>query len=310
MQLTVRDVSKFLQVSESTVTRWIKQRGLPSHHVGGQYHFNRVELLEWATANRLKVCVEAFDRLAAEDEPSPSLVEAIETGGIFHHIKDSTRSVRLRALVEVLPLPETVDRELLLRLFLAREASASTAIGDGIALPHVRNPIVLHVDAPDGHRVLSGPSRRLRCARRQGRAHALLAHLPHGAKPFADSVAAVLRIARCEVQGGRAAPGPTRRDPAGGAREWRQRLAAPAHRGLRANQSMDVKDERDRSANSGTKRGSHGVLATVCGAGGVVVACLLALIPTLQVLVGGTPLSVQLGLGRPPRDFLHRPGRA
>ena len=36
MQLTVRDVSKFLNVSESTVTRWIKQRGLPSQYVGDQ----------------------------------------------------------------------------------------------------------------------------------------------------------------------------------------------------------------------------------------------------------------------------------
>ena len=148
MQLTVRDVSKFLQVSDSTVTRWIKQRGLPTHQVGGRFHFNRVELLEWATANRLKVCVEAFDQLAAEDDPSSSLVEALETGGIFHHMKDSTKERTLRALVDVLPLPESVDRELLLRLFLAREASASTAIGDGIALPHVRNPIVLHVARP------------------------------------------------------------------------------------------------------------------------------------------------------------------
>ena len=54
MQLTVRDASKFLKVSEPTVTRWIKQRGLPSRHVGGQYRFNRVELLEWATANKIR----------------------------------------------------------------------------------------------------------------------------------------------------------------------------------------------------------------------------------------------------------------
>ena len=54
----------------------------------------------------------------------------------------------MRSLVEVLPLPDGVDRELLLRLFLAREASATTAIGNGIALPHVRNPIVLHVTQP------------------------------------------------------------------------------------------------------------------------------------------------------------------
>jgi PTS system nitrogen regulatory IIA component len=33
-------------------------------------------------------------------------------------------------------------------LFQAREAAASTGIGDGIAIPHVRNPIVLNVEEP------------------------------------------------------------------------------------------------------------------------------------------------------------------
>jgi nitrogen PTS system EIIA component len=148
MQLTVRDVSKFLNVSEATVTRWIKQRGLPSRHVGGQYRFHRVDLLEWATANRVKVSVEVFDHLQLEDEPGPSLVEALEVGGIFYGLQDTDKEGALRSLVRVLPVPEGVDRELLLRLFLAREASATTAIGDGIALPHVRNPIVLHVARP------------------------------------------------------------------------------------------------------------------------------------------------------------------
>ncbi len=98
MQLTVRDVSKFLKVSESTVTRWIKQRGLPSQHVGGQYRFNRVELLEWATANKIRVSLEAFDDLRAEDEPVPSLVEALEAGGIFYKIKNSNKDTCLARL--------------------------------------------------------------------------------------------------------------------------------------------------------------------------------------------------------------------
>lgn len=148
MQLTVRDVSRFLSAPESTVIRWIKQRGLPSQHVGGQYRFNRVDLLEWATANQIKVSVEVFDHLQAEDEPGPSLSGALEAGGIFYQVKDTNKELALKAMVEVLPLPEGIDRDLLLRLFLAREASASTAIGDGIALPHVRNPIVLHVERP------------------------------------------------------------------------------------------------------------------------------------------------------------------
>ncbi len=148
MQLTVRDVSKFLNVSESTVTRWISQRGLPAQHVGGRYRFHRAELLEWATANQIKVAAEMFDDLEADDGPPPNLSEALEAGGIVRHLRGETRDAVLRALIEVLPLPEGLDRQFLLRLFLAREAAATTAIGDGIALPHVRNPMVLHVRRP------------------------------------------------------------------------------------------------------------------------------------------------------------------
>ena len=148
MQLTIRDVIKFLDVSESTVTRWIKRRGMPAQYVGGQYRFNRAELLEWATANQIKVSLQMFDQMEADSQPVPTLTEALDAGGIFHGLHVADKGHALRALVEVLPLPEEIDRELVLQLFLAREASASTAIGDGIAIPHVRNPIVLHVSQP------------------------------------------------------------------------------------------------------------------------------------------------------------------
>ena len=41
-----RDITQLLNVGESTVSRWIKQRGLPARQVGGQYRVNRSELLE------------------------------------------------------------------------------------------------------------------------------------------------------------------------------------------------------------------------------------------------------------------------
>ena len=148
MQLTVREVSRLLGVTESTVTKWIKQRGLPTQHVAGQYRFNRAELLEWATTNRTRVSPEMFYNLESEDDPVPSLGAALEAGGIIHNFPDTSRDRVLRALVKVLPLPEGIDREQLLKLFIAREAAASTGVGDGIALPHVRNPIVAHVNDP------------------------------------------------------------------------------------------------------------------------------------------------------------------
>jgi PTS system nitrogen regulatory IIA component len=148
MQLSIRDLTKLLNVAEGTVSRWIKQRGLPAQQVGGQYRVNRAELLEWATANQVRVSLELFDHLEADAESVPSLAEALEIGGIHYGLQDTDKDQALRALVRVLPLPDGVDRELLLRLFLAREASASTAMGNGIAIPHVRNPIVLHVTRP------------------------------------------------------------------------------------------------------------------------------------------------------------------
>ena len=54
----------------------------------------------------------------------------------------------LREFVARLPLPPEQDRATLLSVLEAREAMGSTGIGDGIAIPHVRNPIVMHVDHP------------------------------------------------------------------------------------------------------------------------------------------------------------------
>ena len=148
MQLSIRDLTKLLGVAEGTVSRWIKQRGLPARQVGGQYRVHRAELLEWATAQGVRVSLELFDHLEEDAEAVPSLADALEMGGIRYDLEGADKDRALRALVEVLPLPDGLDRELLLRLFRAREASASTAIGEGIAIPHVRNPIVLHVSQP------------------------------------------------------------------------------------------------------------------------------------------------------------------
>jgi PTS system nitrogen regulatory IIA component len=148
LQLTLRHVSQCLGVSEATVSRWIRQRGLPAHQVAGHYGFNKAELLEWATTNQIKLSLEMFNQLETEEEVIPSLAEALEAGGIVYQLPDTSKEQTLRALVGVLPLPDGVDTELLLRLFLAREACASTAIGDGIAIPHVRNPIILQVSRP------------------------------------------------------------------------------------------------------------------------------------------------------------------
>ena len=76
------------------------------------------------------------------------IVRRLGGGGIFYRLAGKDKPAVLRSVVEMLRLPDKVDREFLLQVLLAREALESTAIGDGIAIPHVRNPIVLHVPQP------------------------------------------------------------------------------------------------------------------------------------------------------------------
>jgi len=148
MQLTVKDASALLNVSEKTVYRWLEEGRLPGFKLQGQYRFNRAELLEWATAHRLGVSSSIFEEKETESVPLPLLSEAIQAGGIFYRVEGGDRESALRNVVEVMRLPEEVDRRFLLQVLLAREQMASTGVGDGVAIPHARNPVVLHVDKP------------------------------------------------------------------------------------------------------------------------------------------------------------------
>jgi len=147
MQLTMREVGEMFKVSEGTVTRWIRQQGLPAQRVAGQFRFNRVEVLDWAVENRIPMETSSVEQ-PVDAAPCVNLAAALEAGGIHYKVAGADREAVLGAVVARLSLPEDFDRQLLLRLFLARETLGSTAVGDGIAIPHVRYPIVLHVPRP------------------------------------------------------------------------------------------------------------------------------------------------------------------
>ncbi|MFZ3046274.1 MAG: PTS sugar transporter subunit IIA [Desulfatirhabdiaceae bacterium] len=148
MQLGVRDIAGMLNVSEKTIYRWIKQKKLPTYRVNDQYRFNRAEILEWATASRVNVSPELMTEPHTIDQPLPRLDHALESGGIHYRLSGTDKISVLQAVVQTMHLPEEVDRSFLHQVLVARESLGSTGIGDGIAIPHVRNPIVLHIQRP------------------------------------------------------------------------------------------------------------------------------------------------------------------
>lgn len=148
MKLLVKDAARLLEVSEKTIYRWIKQGSIPAYRLNEQYRFNRAELLEWATSRRIPISPEIFKEEESESSSLPDFTEALRSGGIHYRIGGDDKAAVLHQIVEMLRLPPEVDREFLYEVLLAREALGSTAIGEGIAIPHVRNPVILHLERP------------------------------------------------------------------------------------------------------------------------------------------------------------------
>jgi nitrogen PTS system EIIA component len=148
MQLSVKDAAGILNVSEKTIYRWIKQEAIPAYRINEQFRFNRAELLEWATSRRIQVSPNIFNEGEKSAVSLPNLTDAMKAGGVAYRISGKDQPAVLRSVVDALNLPEEVDRDFLYQVLLARETLGSTGIGDGIAIPHVRNPVVLHVSKP------------------------------------------------------------------------------------------------------------------------------------------------------------------
>ena len=145
MKLSVRDAARLLGQSETTIYRWVDQGDIPCSMIQHRPLFHRAELLEWALLEGLPVSPGLFE-LGARTVP---LADALERGGVQ----------RLAALEEVAGLAgSAADRELLRAQLATRARVMFAAIGDGLAIPQVRSPIV----AP------GTPPRVMLCAFEQG----------------------------------------------------------------------------------------------------------------------------------------------
>ena len=148
MHLNVREASKLLQVSEKKVYDWIKRGILRADRVNDQYRLHRSDLLEQTSSREIDIPAQIFEAPTTAGVVMPRMAEALNAGGIFYGLQGDDKAAVLGAIVNSLALPPNTDRESLAQLLLAREALGSTAIGEGIAIPHVRRPILLNTSSP------------------------------------------------------------------------------------------------------------------------------------------------------------------
>ena len=148
MQLNVREVSKLLKVSEKKVYDLIKRGILRADRVNDQYRLHRSDLLEQTSSREIDIPAQIFEVPSSAGVSADRLADTLNAGGIFYGLRGDDKTAVMRAIVNSLALPSNSDRESIAQLLLAREALGSTAIGEGIAIPHVRRPILLNTSRP------------------------------------------------------------------------------------------------------------------------------------------------------------------
>ncbi|MBU0955890.1 MAG: PTS sugar transporter subunit IIA [Spirochaetes bacterium] len=129
--LTIEEVAKYLRVSERTVYDWAQKGEIPSGKIGTVWRFKKSEIERWVN-----------DRLSSGRSTTP--VSQINMHSVLAperviFLAGTRKHEALAALADNLATAVQVkSKNELLSEIVRREELMSTAIGRGIAIPHVR----------------------------------------------------------------------------------------------------------------------------------------------------------------------------
>lgn len=129
--LTIEEVAKYLRVSERTVYDWAQKGEIPAGKIGTVWRFKKSEIERWVN-----------ERLSS-NKPMTSIhpvrMRNVLSPDRVTFLDYSRKRDALVALSERLAsAPQVKSRQELVTEILRREELMSTAIGRGIAIPHVR----------------------------------------------------------------------------------------------------------------------------------------------------------------------------
>ena len=158
MDLKIKDVADLLNVSETTIRRWLSAGRIPAYKLNHQYRFSRIEIENWMMSCKIKNAgmrlepmgeEQIFLREDKQEESvasggmqSFSLFRALHKGEVLSGIEGKTKEeVIQKAMLPIAP-KMGLDPEVLTDLLLDRELLMSTALNQGVAVPHARELVL------------------------------------------------------------------------------------------------------------------------------------------------------------------------
>ncbi|HEY1406281.1 MAG TPA: PTS sugar transporter subunit IIA [Spirochaetota bacterium] len=145
MDLTLKEVSSLLSIPQKEIVRMVKERKIRAYKVYSQYRFNRDELNEWILKGRIPVSNEVLSLV--QSSVAVKMYRLFERGGVYYDIEGTTVAEVIRNSVDRIVIPVDTDRDKIVASLLEREELMTTGMGEGLALPHPRNPILADVSS-------------------------------------------------------------------------------------------------------------------------------------------------------------------
>lgn len=148
MDLKIKDVAKLLNVSETTIRRWLTEGKIPAYRLSHQYRFSRTEIEAWVMRQKLSGDAEdtpfATTQVGESTQKASgnlafSLYRAVNGGGVFHDVPGDTKEEVIAMVAKLLAKPLGLDHDVLKDLLFDREKLMPTALNNGIGIPHARD---------------------------------------------------------------------------------------------------------------------------------------------------------------------------
>ena len=129
--LTLDEVAKYLRVSDRTVYDWAQRGEIPAGKIGTVWRFKKSDLEKWVD-ERLStgILVPKNNNIQLENIISPNRIIFLEY--------PSKRDALLALADNISTAPQIKNRQEIAQEILKRDELMSTAIGRGIAIPHIR----------------------------------------------------------------------------------------------------------------------------------------------------------------------------
>jgi PTS system nitrogen regulatory IIA component len=140
--MDVEQLAVYLQRDVREVGKLANRGHLPGHKVGGVWRFARAEINQWIESQMPHYTTQQLTALEQRGESGSLLATYLSASSIAVPLAATSRASVLKQLVKLAEESfQVYDPEALFEAIKAREELASTAIPNGVALPHPRRPL-------------------------------------------------------------------------------------------------------------------------------------------------------------------------